>query len=459
MEITNVNEAIQAIKERHPWIGRVLNRLPISYSDTLPNGQGPNHTMATNGKELFINPVFLATLSWYHLMGILVHEAVHVIQRHPLRRGNRIKEIYGIAIDAATNAVVDRLGYQLPSDKIAPVFGQTVEQIYAELVKNMPPPQPGDSPEQGDSSSQSSPDGTGQGTGSPSGDSKPQESGDSGDSEEKSDSEDSGDSDEKSEPQDSAGDAQDGNSKPIPSMPEPGTDVLDYPLEEGETMQDAERAIDSLMAQAAMDLQFAGIGPASSELHIFEPRESDLNWPRELQDYVNLIGGADYSLNPPHNGLMQTGIICNQLNPIGCGNVVLAVDTSGSINVDKLNLALANLMLFIENMDYESVRVIACPSRVTYDRTFYRGETVDLSDMPIGGGTRFMPVFDLVAEGENPDLLIYFTDMCTNDIEDDFDAGYPVVWLVDSEYAIDDQGEWTGHYATPHIGKRIDTNK
>jgi predicted metal-dependent peptidase len=432
-----VNQAIRQVTDVHPWIGRVLTRLPIEYGAILPNGQ-PNNTMATNGKAIFVNPAFVDSLPANHVKGILVHEAVHVIQRHPLRRGNRDGNIYGIAIDAATNAIVLQLGYSLPNDRIDAVYDRTVEQIYADLVQEQ---DENDSSESDDSSSESDPDQNQQGAGAGTGDSEPQES---------------DDSDENSESDDSEGDD---DSDDMPSNT--GTDdCMDYPLQPGETMQDAERAIDQLVAQAKMDMKFAGKEPSAGEAHVFEYTKSDLNWPRELEEYVNINGAADYSINPPHIGLMQNGIICNQLNPVGCGNVVLAVDTSGSIDRNKLNLALSHLMLFIENMDYETVRVIACSSYVGFDRTFYRGETVDLTEMRTGGGTRFAPVFDLVAKGEDPDLLIYFSDMEVWDMDNDFDAGYPVVWLVDNEYAINDKtGEWSGRSDfRPEVGKRIDTN-
>lgn len=441
-----VHEQIRVITRIHPWIGRVLNRLPKVFSETLPNGS-PCPTMATNGKAIFISPTFVDSLSVPHIKGILVHEAIHVIQRHPLRRGNRDPEMYGIAIDAATNALVENLYYDLPDNKIEPVRGKTVEQIYADLAKNQPEQDDESNSESDSDSPQGDADGNQQGNAQAQDESEPQNG------------EDSGGDGQPGDESNSDSDSGKADSGEIPSNT--GTDdCMDYPLEPGETMQDAERAIDGLMAEAELDAKLAGDSPSDSEREIFQHRESDLNWPRELEEYVHLIGGADYSMNPPHMGLGQQGIICNQLNPKGCGNVVLAVDTSGSINRDKLDLAISHLTLFVENMDYESIRVIACSFSVKYDRTFYRGETVDISDMRHGGGTRFMPVFDLIDEGTAPDLLIYFTDMQTNDMTESEDPGYPIIWLVDNESSLDEYGEWADmareYWFTPDYGKAID---
>jgi predicted metal-dependent peptidase len=425
--MNSVNKAIRSVNHKHPWIGRVLTKLPKVYTDTLPNG-APNQTMATDGTQICINPAFVDSLTQSHVTGILVHESIHVIQRHPLRRGNRDPEIYGQAIDAATNSMVLGLGYDLPEDRVTEIYGRTVEQIYELMAQNQPDQDQGNSQQSTESSSESGSDENQQGAGSGSDDSDGQENGESS-----------------------------GSGETMPTMTE-ASDVLDYPLKPGQTMADAEREIDQLLSEAKLESKIAGNGPAEKELHIFERVESDLNWPRELEEYVNIVGGADFSINPPHIGLMQNGIICNQLNPKGCGNVILAIDTSGSIDENKLDLALSHLMLFVENIDYETVRVIACPMRVTYDRTFYRGETIDLSEMPIGGGTLFQPVFDRVAEGDDPDLLIYFSDMETMDMDNDFDPGYPVVWLVDNKDLLNKDGTWAyDHYFQPEVGKIIDT--
>ena len=47
-----------------------------------------------------------------------------------------------------------------------------------------------------------------------------------------------------------------------------------------------------------------------------------------------------------------------------------------------------------------------------------------------GGGTRFQPAFDAIAEtGEDPELVIYFTDLESADTPRE--PAYPVLWLTD----------------------------
>ena len=446
-----VKRAINALKRSHPWIGHMAEAMPKHYGDTLPTGQ-PNPTMATNGKLIAINEQFLDELSHAETCGVIAHEIIHVVQRHPLRRGNRDPERWGVAIDAATNhIVVNELHLRLPADRVREI-NDSVDNIYSwrNHLALQPQPQHGEGEGEGEDEGQGESQGQGEGE-------------DEGQGQGESQGEGEGEGEGESQGQGN-GNSEQGSDKPAPMM---GDDCHDYPLEPGQTLADADREIDQMIAEAQLQAAMAGTSVSRQEIKAFELADTELNWPNELQDYVHLIGGADYSMNPPHVGLSQQGIICNQLNPTGCGNVVIAVDTSGSIDRNKLNLALTHLTLFVENMDYESLRVIACNRRVTFDRTFYRGESPDISEMRTGGGTAFQPVFDLIEEGAAPDLFLYFTDMLCRDLPPDFEPDYPVIWLVDLDDDLVKDGDWNpdsayvrrGYAYTPHYGKIIDTRQ
>jgi predicted metal-dependent peptidase len=61
-------------------------------------------TMATDGKVIYYYPEFVLGLSEPELQGVLVHEALHVVYEHPLRRGKRHPKIWNIACDYVINA-------------------------------------------------------------------------------------------------------------------------------------------------------------------------------------------------------------------------------------------------------------------------------------------------------------------------------------------------------------------
>ena len=450
---STIRNGIAELKRERPWIGTIVDSLELVITDQFK-------TMATNGKQLFVNAKFAMSLTRPTLKGVLVHEGVHVTNKHMCRRGDRHPRLWNMACDHAVNDKVTKLRYLLPDGALAGIENMTAERIYAELYAD----QEQDEPEQDETGESGE---TGE-----TGESEQDETGDSGDSgeseQDESEQDESGESGESgegdSEASDGADDSEGGDDTGNTSdgaegdsdaaeggsgnigNPETAEDVdlLDYPLEPGQTMADAEREIDELMARADVACTMAGTKPsyAESKWIINRERETDLNWPHELENFMLQKGGANFTMNPPHLGLLSQNIVCNQLNPQGCGNVVLVVDASGSIDEDKLELAVTHLELFLANIDYESLRLIVHDTDVDVDREFMRGEPVDLSQVCAGGGTDFAPVYDLIGEGESPDLVIHFTDMGTRDMDDYPEPDYPVVWLVDAPGDVKN-GEWT----------------
>ena len=72
-------------------------------------------TMATDGKNIFYFPPFVDKLTEAELRGVLVHEALHVVYEHPLRRGKRHPKVWNIACDYVINAYLYwDLNFELP---------------------------------------------------------------------------------------------------------------------------------------------------------------------------------------------------------------------------------------------------------------------------------------------------------------------------------------------------------
>ena len=400
-----VQKGITEIRSRTPWIGIVLQYLELVITEQIP-------TAATNGKQLLVNPDYAMRISFLELLGMLVHEALHVILRHMFRRGDRDPGNFNIACDHAINGLVEDMGYAVRDDWLKRIDGKTAEQLYAAKDDE---PDFGDN-QNGAPASQNSEPGTGQ------------------DDSENSDSTDSGD-----------------GSTAI------GDDILDYPLEPGQSMADAEREVADMVAKAQATAAICGDELSDTEVSIIDNMsESTVDWHHELLEFIDKSGAADYSLAPPNLILGAQGIIANRLNPAGCGNVICVVDNSASINTDKLNQFLTELESLMDNIDYESFRVIGCNTRVNEDRAFSRGETFDISDFRSGGGTRFKPAFEHIAENYYPDLVIYFTDMELTGSAGPERPPYPVLWAVYGEM-IDDNSDWADDYGwfQPDWGHRL----
>lgn len=119
-----------------PWLSRCLLGLPVEETRAVP-------TMATDGRRLLVNPAFVETLTVAEISGVLVHECLHVLAGHHLRRGSRDPVRWNIAADYAINPIVADAGYSLPAGALVDTrfADMCAEQIYADLpTAGRPPP-------------------------------------------------------------------------------------------------------------------------------------------------------------------------------------------------------------------------------------------------------------------------------------------------------------------------------
>ena len=121
-------------------VGQVV---PVA-SDQFP-------TMATNGKQHFYNPAFIAELTQDELLAVQAHESEHDARRHHTRRGGRDPVRWNKATDYGINIDLVDAGFKLPKDVLLdPRFrGMSAEDIYRtlEIEETMEQPEPEDEPE------------------------------------------------------------------------------------------------------------------------------------------------------------------------------------------------------------------------------------------------------------------------------------------------------------------------
>ena len=132
----------------------------------------------------------------------------------------------------------------------------------------------------------------------------------------------------------------------------------------------------------------------------------------------------------------QTDIIMPSLESKDTIKIVLAVDTSGSIDKNLLTMFISEIKSVVENISYESLRLIFCNVEIKYDKTFTRYDEFKLPEnFEYGGGTAFSPVFKLIDQDAEPiDCLIYFTDLQC--LKYGRQPSYPVLWIgvMDDEW-------------------------
>lgn len=369
----------------HPFFGTLAIRLKLVPGD-LP-------TMATDGRRIVYNPQFVQQLKPAELEGVLAHEVMHCALAHHCRRGNRNPKVWNQAADYAVNPLLLAAGMTLPAGVLVnPEFANvSAEEIYARLSQESA----GSSPEQPPTAP--SPNG-GASPGAP-----------------------------RSEATEVGADAsQPGIGEVLDAVDEDGKPATHASVER----QQREWAIAA--EQAIRTAQACGREPAGIERILKEARESAVDWRSVLRDFIAATRPSDYRWSPPNRRFVSRGLYLPSVERSGAGEMVIAVDTSGSIGPTELEQFAGEINAIAIDVEPERVHVIYCDAAVQSVEEFLQGDPIVLHPAG-GGGTDFRPAFQWVEEnGIAPKCLIYLTDLCCRSYPDAVD--YPVLWVTDSHH-------------------------
>jgi predicted metal-dependent peptidase len=135
----------------------------------------------------------------------------------------------------------------------------------------------------------------------------------------------------------------------------------------------------------------------------------------------------DYSWNPPNRRYVHAGLYLPSVKNEELPEIVIAVDTSGSISQGELDQFAAEVSAVLQDFD-TLVTLVYCDAAVSGIQELSRFDLPLVLTPTGGGGTDYRPVFDLVGERSmEPACLIYLTDLeCINyPVPPD----YPVLWV------------------------------
>ena len=115
---------------KHHFFGKLVMHLELVETDQVD-------TMATDGSKIYYNKDFVDTLTHQEIVGVQVHEVLHVVFKHHLRRGKRDKHFWNVAGDYVINAVAKEGGFILPEGALfnPDYAGMSTEKIYS-LIYN-----------------------------------------------------------------------------------------------------------------------------------------------------------------------------------------------------------------------------------------------------------------------------------------------------------------------------------
>jgi len=389
-----------------PFFGTLCLRLKLVAGD-LP-------TMATDGSRIVYNPAFVDQLKPAELEGTLAHEVMHCALGHQCRRGNRDQRLWNVAADFAINPILTGNGFTLPSGAlIDPAFANlSAEEIYARLMQNKSGTS--SSPKQADQ--QSNPGGGGV--------SIPPESSATVQHCPKQ----SGSGHQKQTTSECS-------TAPIPARPGGFGEVMDATDDHGQTASPAEKLRQehewSIAAdQALRSAKVYGHDPLGVERPLAESRQSQQDWRAILRDFVAATLPSDYRWTPPNRRHIASGLYLPSVERRGLGEIVIAVDTSGSIGKLELEQFAGEITAISDEAQPQAIHVVYCDAEVQSSQEFAASEPVRLEPKG-GGGTDFRPIFEWVSNHNiAPVCLIYLTDLCCNSFPEP--PEYPVLWVTDS---------------------------
>jgi predicted metal-dependent peptidase len=336
-------------------------------------------TLATDGRALAYNPGFVAALPAAELVGVVAHEVLHCALAHPARRGTRDPGRWNVACDLAVNPLLLGAGFTLPAGRLVPGEGR-----YAPLP-------PGRSAEEYYARLDTS------------------------------------------------------RGPDLPDVPDPGGcgGVIDPAG--GDPAAARQLAAEWRVAVAQAERAARGRGPLPAGLG----RAADAvlhppaDWRAVLRDFVAAHARNDYAWLRPSRRFLAAGLYLPGLHSEQLGDVVLAVDTSGSVGPRELGVFAAEAAALLAAYD--------CTATVLYhDAVVQKVQPWRPADGPLvlapvgGGGTDHACVFAWLARsGLDPACVV-----CLTDLDTAFPAtppAVPVLWAVVG-----------GRPAIPPFGRRLD---
>ena len=210
-----------------------------------------------------------------------------------------------------------------------------------------------------------------------------------------------------------------------------------------EDKRELARDIDEAIRQGAMA---AGKMGGTGNRDLDELLQPQVDWREVLREFIqNTCAGNDYSTYArPNRRLMSQGIIMPSGISEQVGELVIAIDTSGSIGQRELTAFLSEVKGVCDTVKPDKLRLLYWGSSVVGDEAYDMHELDNLtkSTKPMGGGgTDVNCVTQYMAdEGIKPQACIVLTDGYLYSGWGDWTC--PILWaILDNKGAVPDEGK------------------
>lgn len=323
----------------------------------------------SDGKELSYNSDFLKRISMEELEFVFANASMHAALKYEHRKNNRSGWLWQMASDYAINDMLVENGLQAPQEAHYDkrFHGMYTEEIYAELKSEMLR------------------------------------------------------DDELEYEADNSDDVENNNKE------NKKNNTQEISKEELEEIVLEEK----LFAMSALELlkeeKSKGEKYKSMERFFKLEKVGKINWRDELKSVIDIHLKDNYRLIPPNKKYLYMNIYLPSSYSERF-SLVIAVDSSGSVDEELLNIFLTEINFLMSQVQNYEIEIIVCDDKIRASEVFYSGESLTCQVIG-GGGTDFRPVFDYIKDKRaNTRLLLYFTDL--DGIFPDEEPIYDVKWIT-----------------------------
>jgi len=329
---------------------------------------------SVDGKgNLYYNSKWVNKLDFENLKSVITHECLHLVLEHFQRRENKEHEVYNIATDLVINAILINNNFRLPQGlvpynnnfefkdtkgnilfTIEDLDKKSADEVYNELMKHQ----------------------------------------------KKKDEKDSiclvGKSRFDKHIYNKKGK---GNGK-----------------DEQKENQENKKKWKKIFSEASVYAKNQGKLPSGIDRLIDIVLNEKVSWKHILYKYITNEIMTDFSYNRPSRRSRATGIFMPSIKKENI-EIVIAIDTSGSIGQEELSDFLSEIVGIAKSFSNIDMKIIICDSEIQDVFEVKNGSIDTIMNLKIcgGGGTSHIPIYNYVKENlPNTKFIINFTDGYTN---------------------------------------------
>ena len=322
-------------------------------------------TMATDGDNIYWHPDFVAKSSHDELKFVVCHEILHCVFQHMDRVGTRDRYKWNVATDVIINDLLKRENIgAFPAGGIDMPQLAAAGKYLAEEVYNLLPPTP------------------------------PGNQGKSG--------------------------ANGTNGQPLDNLKQ----------RTGSKAEQTEKANRTKVrvAQAAQAAKMCGKLSSGIERLVADVLQPKVDWRDVLRRFVSQRAKVDVSFARPKRRFAGEDIYLPSKSGETLGELLIAVDCSGSIGQRELDEFTAEITAIHQDLRPSKIHVVYFDSSISHYESYEPEDTLNIRPHG-GGGTAFSPIFAYADQHAiEPTACVVLTDLYCSDFGSA--PAYPVLWCT-----------------------------